>query len=149
MRLDDVIKNIDIMQPMRIEFQHPGNGRSTVNSPSMAMMHFAMHHRPRQEIIDPESFKVYQVGPPMPGDTSRLLLPLVYSIIERQHDISPPINIIVPDKSDNGGRQYQMTCLQVLWWLASQGYVNDLRIEADRPNTLDDLRRICPDIFDR
>src|ERR1700737_4129577 len=103
---------------MRIEYTCKKDGsRPLALWPSMALQHWLGRSRPTCPIENPELFKVYVVGPPVPSDDHPMFLTLVYSEIERRWNKMPPFDMVRPNpKKKHGGKKYQTRCLEVLRW---------------------------------
>ena len=69
---------------MRIEYTCEDGSRTLALWPSMALLHWLGRSRPVPRIEDPEPFKLYVVGPPVPGDDHEVFLTLVYAEVERR-----------------------------------------------------------------
>ena len=69
---------------MRIEYTCKDGSRTLALWPSIALLHWLGRSRPICPIEDPEPFKVYVVGPPVPSDGHKMFLTLVYAEIERR-----------------------------------------------------------------
>lgn len=93
---------------MRIEYTCEDGSRTVASWPSMALLHWLGRSRPPHPIENPEPFKFYVVGPPMPGDNHELFLTLVYAECERRWNKTPPFDIIPPlSEEEHGGNAYQ------------------------------------------
>jgi hypothetical protein len=86
---------------------------------------------PIRPIENPEPFKLYVVGPPVPSDDNQVFLTLVYAEIERRWNKTPPFAIEPPNpKKKHGGRRYQARCLEILRWLLAEGDITRLVISS-------------------
>ena len=114
---------------MRIEYTCEDGSRTLALWPSMALLHWLGRSFPRHPIENPEPFKLYVVGPPVPSDNHQMFLTLVYAEIERRWNKTPPFEIVSPDpKKKHGGREYQARCLEVLRWLHTEGDITRLEV---------------------
>ncbi len=114
---------------MRIEYTCKDGSRTLALWPSMALLHWLARSRPRPPIENPEPFKLYVVGPPVPGDDDEQFLTLVYADIERRWNKTPPFAVEPPDlKKKHGGRKYQARCLEILRWLQAEGDITRLEV---------------------
>ena len=98
----------------------------------MALLHWLGRSQPTRPIENPEPFKPYLVGPPVPSDDHELFLTLVYAEIERRWNKTPPGAIARPNpKKKHGGNKYQARCLEVLQWLHAEGDITRLEIASE------------------
>jgi hypothetical protein len=117
---------------LRIKYTCTDGSRTRARWPSMALLHWLMRMQPRIPIENPEPFKLYVVGPPVPGDTDPVFLTLIYAAIERRWNKTPPFEVIPPtDEDDYGGAAYQARCLDVLEWLHQEGDITTLSVCRD------------------
>jgi hypothetical protein len=117
---------------MRIEYTCADGSRTLALWPSMALLHWLGRSRPRPVIENPESFKIYVVGPTMPSDGHELFLTLVCAEIERRWNKTPPFEVMVPDPdAEHGGAEYPTRCLEILRWLHTEGDITKLAISAE------------------
>ena len=97
--------------------------------PSMALQHWLGRSRPTPLIENPEPFKLYVVGPPVPSDDHKMFLTLVYAEVERRWNKTPPFDIEPPNpKKKHGGKIYQARCLEILQWLQIEGDITSLKV---------------------
>jgi hypothetical protein len=83
-------------------------------------------------IENPEPFKIYRVGPPVPSDDSKMFLTLVYAEIERRWNKTPPFEVMPPHPTEeHGGKAYQDRCLEILRWLHAEGDITKLQISPE------------------
>ena len=116
---------------MRIEYVCEDGSRTLAKWPSMALQHWLGRSRPIRPIENPEPFKIYVVGPPVPSDDNQIFLTLVYAEIERRWNKTPPFEIVLPNpKKKHGGKKYQARCLEVLHWLLAEGDITILVISS-------------------
>ena len=98
----------------------------------MALLHWLGRSRPTHPIENPEPFKFYVVGPPVPNDDHERYPMLVYAEIERRWNKTPPFDIEPPNhKKKHGGKKYQARCLEVLRWLLAEGDITRLKISSE------------------
>jgi hypothetical protein len=117
---------------MRIEYTCEDGSRTLALWPSMALLHWLGRSRPMPRIENPEPFKLYVVGPPIPADDHGLFLTLVYAEVERRWNRTPPFEVEPPDPGeDHGGRKYQARCLEVLRWLRAEGDITSLEVSSE------------------
>ena len=117
---------------MRIEYTCDDGSRAIAKWPSMALQHWLGRSRLTRPIENPEPFKLYVVGPPVPSDDHEIFLTLVYAEIERRWNKSPPLEIEPPNPLKNhGGREYQARCLEVLQWIHAEGDITKLVITPE------------------
>jgi hypothetical protein len=82
-------------------------------------------------IENPEPFKLYIVGSPLPADDHEMLLTLVYAQVERRWNRTPPFDIVPPNpKRKHGGKKYQARCLELLQWLHAEGDITSLEVPS-------------------
>jgi hypothetical protein len=117
---------------MRIEYICEDGSRTLAKWPSMALQHWLGRSRPIRPIENPEPFKLYVVGPPVPSDDNQIFLTLVYAEIERRWNKTPPFEIVPPDpKKNHGGEKHQERCLEILRWLHAEGDITSLEITEE------------------
>src|SRR6266849_8872149 len=117
---------------MRIEYTCEDGSRTLAAWPSMALQHWLGRSRPTVPIENPEPFKVYIIGPPVPSDDHEMFLTLVYAEVERRWNKTPPFEIERPSgKRKHGGKKYQARCLEVLWWLHAEGDITSLNVVSE------------------
>lgn len=117
---------------MRIEYTCEDDSRTLALWPSMALLHWLGRSHPPRLIENPERFKLYVVGPPVPSDDHPMFLTLVYAEIERRWNNTPPFEIEPPDpKEKHGGEKYQARCLEVLQWLHAEGDITRLKVSEE------------------
>jgi hypothetical protein len=117
---------------MRIEYTCEDGSKTLALSPSMALLHWLGRSYPTRPIENPEPFKFYIVGSPVPSDYHEMFLTLVYAEIERRWNKAPPFGIESPNpKEDHGGRHYQARCLEVLRWLHAEGDITSLEVSSE------------------
>jgi hypothetical protein len=88
----------------------------------MALQHWLGRSRPGPQIENPEPFKLYVVGPPVPSDDNQIFLMLVYAEIERRWNKTLPFDIEPPNPNEShGGNTYQARCFEVLKWIHAEG----------------------------
>jgi hypothetical protein len=63
----------------------------------MALLHWLGRSYPTRPIENPEPFRFYVVGSPVPGDDHEMLLTLVYAEVERRWNKTPPFEIESPN----------------------------------------------------
>src|SRR5947209_15222624 len=118
---------------MRIDYTCADGSRTLALWPSMALQHWLGRSRPTRLIENPELFKLYVVGAPVPSDDHAMFLTLVYAEIERRWNKTPPFSIEPPSsKEQHGGGNYQARCLEVLRWLHAEGDITRLQIAPER-----------------
>ena len=116
---------------MRIVYVCEDGSRTLAKWPSMALQHWLGRSRPIRPIDNPEPFKVYVVGSPVPSDDNQMFLTLVYAEIERRWNKMPPLEIVLPNpKKKHGGKKYQARCLEILRWLLAEGDITILVISS-------------------
>jgi hypothetical protein len=116
---------------MRIEYTCKDGSRTLAKWPSMALQHWLGRSRPIRPIENPEPFKLYIVGSPVPSDDHEILLALVYAEIERRWNMTPPFEIVQPNPEKKyGGTKYQARCLEILRWLLAEGDITILVISS-------------------
>jgi hypothetical protein len=117
---------------MHIEYTCEDGSRALAKWPSMAMQHWLGRSRPIRPIENPEPFKLYVVGSPVPGDDQEMFLTLVYAEIERRWNKTPPFEIVPPSpKRTHGGKEYQARCLDILRWLHTEGDITRLEVSEE------------------
>ena len=117
---------------MRIDYTCEDGSRTVAMWPSMALQHWLGRSRPAPQIENPEPFKVYVVGPPVPSDDHKIFLTLVYAEVERRWSKTPPFEVVPPDpKKKNGGKVYQTRCLEILQWLHAEGDITSLKVSSE------------------
>lgn len=98
----------------------------------MALLHWLGRSHPTRPIENPEPFKLYVVGPPVPSDDHKMFLTLVYAEIERRWNKTPPVEIVPPNpKMKHGGKKYQARCLEILRWLHAEGDIKTLEVSEE------------------
>jgi hypothetical protein len=116
---------------MRIEYTCKDGSRTVALWPSMALLHWLGRSHPSPRIENPEPFKLYVVGSPVPSDDHEIFLTLVYAEIERRWNKTPPFEIAPPNpKKKHGGKKYQARCLEILHWLHAEGDIVSLEVSA-------------------
>ena len=90
---------------MRIEYTCEDGSRTVASWPSMALLHWLGRSHPRPEIENPEPFKIYVVGSPVPSDDNEMFLTLVYAEIERRWNKTPPFEIETAQRQEEPRRQ--------------------------------------------
>ncbi len=116
---------------MRIEYTCEDGSRTLAKRPSMALQHWLGRSYPTRPIENPEPFKLYVVGSPVPSDDHEMFLTLVYAEIERRWNKTPPFEIALPNlRKKHGGRRYQARCLEILRWLHAEGDITRLVISS-------------------
>jgi hypothetical protein len=117
---------------MRIEYTCKDGSRTLALWASMALLHWLARSRPRPPIENPEPFKLYVVGPPVPGDDHEMFLTLVYADIERRWNKKPPFDMEPPNPmKKHGGKEYQARCLDILRWLHAEGDIKRLEVSSE------------------
>jgi hypothetical protein len=117
---------------MRIEYACEDGSRTLALWPSMALLHWLGRSRPTRPIENPELFKLYVVGSPVPSDGHKMFLTLVYAEIERRWNKTPPFEVERPNrKAKHGGKKYQARCLEILQWLHAEGDISSLDVSED------------------
>ncbi len=117
---------------MRIEYTCKDGSRTLALWPSMALLHWLGRSHPIRPIENPEPFKFYVVGSPVPGDDHEMFLTLVYAEVERRWNKTPPFEIESPNlKKKHGGKEYQARCLEVLQWLYAEGDITSLEVSSE------------------
>jgi hypothetical protein len=117
---------------MRIEYTCEDGSKTIALWPSMALQHWLGRSRPTVAIENPEPFKLYVVGPPVPSDDNRVFLTLVYAEIERRWNKTPPFDIEPPNpKKKHGGKEYQARCLEILRCLHAEGDISILEVSPE------------------
>jgi hypothetical protein len=82
-------------------------------------------------IENPELFKIYVVGSPVPSDDHDIFPTLVYAEIERRWNKTPPFDLAPPNpKKKHGGKKYQTRCLEILRWLHAEGDITNLEVSS-------------------
>ena len=116
---------------MRIEYTCKDGSRTLAKWPSMALLHWLGRSRPIRLVENPEPFKIYVVGPPVPSDENEIFLTLVYAEVERRWNKTPPFEIVQPNPEKKyGGKTYQARCLEVLQWLHAEGDITSLEVSS-------------------
>jgi len=116
---------------MRIEYTCEDGSQTLAKWPSMALQHWLGRSRPTPQIGNPEPFKLYVVGPPVPSDDHKIFLTLVCAEIERRWNKTPPFEIEPPiPRKKHGGKKYQDRCLEILQWLHAEGDITKLEISS-------------------
>ena len=116
---------------MRIEYTCKDGSRTVALWPSMALQHWLGRSHPSPPIENPEPFKLYVVGSPVPSDDHKMFLTLVYAEIERRWNKTPPFEIASPNpKKKHGGQKYQALCLEILHWLHDEGDIVSLEVST-------------------
>jgi hypothetical protein len=117
---------------MRIEYTCEDGSRTLALWPSMALQHWLGRSCPIRPIENPEPFKLYIVGSPVPSDDHQMFLTLVYAEIERRWNKTPPFEIVPANpKKTHGGQEYQARCLEILSWLHVQGDITSLEVSSE------------------
>jgi hypothetical protein len=117
---------------MRIEYTCSDGSQTLALWPSMALLHWLGRSQPTRPIENPEPFKFYVVGPPVPSDDHEMFLTLVYAEIERRWNKTPPFEIVPPSaKKKHGGKKYQARCLDILRWLHAEGDITRLEVSEE------------------
>jgi hypothetical protein len=117
---------------MRIEYTCEDGSQTLALWASMALQHWLGRSRPTVRIENPEPFKFYVVGPPVPSDENGMFLTLVYAEVERRWNKTPPFEIVPPDpKQKQGGKEYQARCLEILQWLHTEGDITRLEVSPE------------------
>ena len=125
---------------MRIEYTCEDGSRTLALWPSLALLHWLGRSIPHKPIEDPEPFKIYVVGSPMPSDTHPMFLTLLYAECERRWNKTPPFEVVKPGpepkqpKDDAfhfppGGQDYQDRCLKTRLLLVEKHKLPSLRKE--------------------
>jgi hypothetical protein len=104
---------------MRIEYTCEDGSRTVALWPSMALLHWLGRSRPSVPIENPEPFKVYVVGPPVPSDDHPMFLTLVYAEIERRWNKTPSFEIEPP----NPRRNTAAKTIRLGVWKSSSGFM--------------------------
>jgi len=98
----------------------------------MALQHWLGRSQPTRPVENPEPFRFYVVGPPVPSDDNGIFLTLVYAEIERRWNKTPPFDIEPPNpKKKDGGKKYQARCLEILRWLHAEGDITRLEVSSE------------------
>jgi hypothetical protein len=114
---------------VRIEYTCKDGSRTLALWPSMALLHWLGRCHPPCLPQNPEPFKFYLVGSPVPGDDDQVFLTLVYGEIERRWNRTPPFEVVPPNpKKKHGGKKYQARCLEILRWLHAEGDITRLEL---------------------
>jgi hypothetical protein len=117
---------------MRIEYACADGSLTLARWPSMALLHWLGRSYPLRHVENPEPFRPYVVGPPVPGDGHDLFLTLVYAEIERRWNRIPSFGPEPPDPTqEHGGGRYQARCLEVLKWLHAEGDITRLKVSEE------------------
>jgi hypothetical protein len=117
---------------MRIEYTCKDGSRTLALWPSMALLHWLGRSYPTRPLENPELFKFYVVGSPVPSDNHAMFLPLVYAEIERRWNKTPPVGIEQPNpKKKHSGKKYQTCCLEILRWLHAEGDITTLEVSEE------------------
>jgi hypothetical protein len=91
---------------MRIEYTCEDCSRTLAKWPSMALQHWLGRSYPTRPIENPEPFKLYVVGSPVPNDDHERFLTLVYAEIERRWNKTPASGIVLPNpRKKHGGKK--------------------------------------------
>jgi hypothetical protein len=69
---------------MQIAYTCEDGSRTLAKWPSMALLHWLGRSYPTRQIENPQPFKFYMVGSPVPADDHEMFLTLVYAEIERR-----------------------------------------------------------------
>jgi hypothetical protein len=97
----------------------------------MALLHWLGRSQRPRPIENPQPFKLYIVGSPLPADDHEMFLTLVYAQVERRWNKTPPFDIVPPNpKMKHGGKKYQARCLQLLQWLHAEGDITSLEVSS-------------------
>ena len=116
---------------MLIEYTCEDGSLTLAKWPSLALLYWLGRSQPTRPIENPEPFKLYVVGPPVPSDDHEMFLTLVYAEIERRWNKTPPFEIEPPNpKEKHGGKEYQARCLEVLRWLHAEGDITSLKVSS-------------------
>lgn len=116
---------------MHIEYTCKDGSRTVALWPSMALLHWLGRSHPSPPIENPEPFKLYVVGSPVPSDDHEMFLTLVHAEIERRWNRTPPFEIDPPSpKKKHGGKKYQARCLELLHWLHAEGEIVSLEVSS-------------------
>ena len=117
---------------MRIEYTCKDGSRTLALWPSMGLLHWLGRSHHTRPIENPEPFKFYVVGSPVPGDDHEMFLTLVYAEVERRWNKTPPFEIVPPSpRKKNGGKKYQARCLEILQWLHAEGDITRLEVSKE------------------
>jgi hypothetical protein len=117
---------------MRIEYTCKDGSKTLALWPSMALQHWLGRSYPTRPIENPEPFKFYVVGSPVPSDDHEMFLTLVFAEIERRWNKTPPFGVVPPNpKKKHGGGEYQALCLEVLRWLHAEGDITRLDVSSE------------------
>ena len=117
---------------MRIEYTCEDGSQTLAAWPSMALLHWLGRSIPMRPIENPQPFKFYVAGSPVPSDDHEMFLTLVYAEIERRWNMTPTFEIEPPDtKKKHGGEMYQARCLEVLRWLHAEGDITSLEVSSE------------------
>src|SRR5438128_10301110 len=117
---------------MRIEYTCEDGSQTLARWPSLALLHWLGRSHPTHPIENPEPFKLYVVGPPVPSDDHELFLTLVYAEVERRWNKTPALAIVSPNpKKKHGGKKYQARCLDILQWLHAEGDITSLAVSSE------------------
>ena len=117
---------------MRIEYTCDDGSRTVALWPSLALLHWLGRSHPHPPIENPEPFKLYVVGAPIPSDNHQIFLTLVYAEIERRWNKTLPFAVAPPNpKKKHGGKKYQTRCLEILQWLHAEGDITRLEISSE------------------
>src|SRR5438105_9998429 len=116
---------------MRIEYTCEDDSQTPATRPSIALLHWLGRSYPGRPIENPEPFKFYVLGSPVPSDDHEMFLTLVYAEIERRWNKTPPFEIEPPNPKDkHDGKEYQARCLEVLRWLHAEGDIMSLKVSS-------------------
>jgi len=114
---------------MRIEYTCKDGSQTLASWPSMALLHWLGRSQPAPLVENPEPFKFYVLGSPVPSDDHQMFLTLVYAEIERRWNKTPPYEIVLPNPTKkHSGRKYQARCLDILRWLHDEGDITRLEV---------------------
>lgn len=117
---------------MRIEYTCADGSRTIALWPSLALLYWLGRAYPSPPIENPEPFKVYVMRSPVPSDTNKMFLTLVYAEIERRWNKTPPFDIESPSpRKKHGGKKYQARCLEILQWLRAEGDITSLEVSSE------------------
>jgi hypothetical protein len=98
----------------------------------MALLHWLGRSHPRPETENPQPFMIYVAPSPVPSDTHKMFLTLVYAEVERRWNKTPPFEIKPPNaENKHGGKKYQACCLDVLKWLHAEGDITKSAISSE------------------
>src|SRR5947199_9640779 len=100
---------------MLIKYTCKDGSQTLAKWPSMALLHWLGRSHSTRPIENPEPFKFYVVGSPVPSDDHEIFLTLVYAEVERRWNKTQPFEVEPPNpKQKHGGKTHQTRCLRLV-----------------------------------